>query len=83
MVPVSFVYIHAVRSCEPLGAIVNGNVSIDVGQPVDGAIATYQCNAGYRLNNDCIRLCQGSGLWNGTKPVCLGEPRRNVNSLTI
>ncbi|EMP30778.1 Sushi, von Willebrand factor type A, EGF and pentraxin domain-containing protein 1 [Chelonia mydas] len=30
----------------------------------------YQCNAGYELQGDAERICQGNKLWSGAAPVC-------------
>ena len=60
-----------VRQCDPLD-IDNGDVVINVGQNVEGAIATYTCDSGYRLNNVLERVCQGNGKWNGSDPICQG-----------
>lgn len=42
-------------------------------------MATYDCNAGFGLSGgDTVRTCVGfpgaTGVWNGTAPVCEGEP---------
>ena len=69
---------HAVRTCEEL-VIANGNVSVDIGQLVEGAIASYTCNIGYTLSSNRRRLCQSNGQWNGTDATCEGN-KQNKNT---
>ena len=59
-------------TCEEL-VITNGNVDFDVGQSVEGAIATYTCNSGFTLSGNLKRLCGNNGQWNGTDPRCEGN----------
>ncbi len=35
-----------------------------------GSIADYNCTVGYELRGDVSRVCQVSGVWNGTMPSC-------------
>lgn len=63
---------YIVRMCEGLN-ITNGIVNIDMDQPVEGAIATYTCNSGYRLSININRLCQREGIWSGVEPTCEGN----------
>ena len=35
--------------------------------------ASYSCNPGYILTGNGMRICSGSGVWNGTIPICTGE----------
>ena len=46
--------------------------SVDTGLSVEGVIANYTCDTGYRLTGNVKRVCQSSGLWNGTDPTCQG-----------
>ena len=38
-----------------------------------GAVASYQCDRGYRLEGDSRRVCQASETWTGTVPTCRSE----------
>ena len=40
------------------------------GGNVPGTVATYSCNAGYRLLGNTIRTCGSSGVWSGVAPTC-------------
>lgn len=33
---------------------------------------TYTCKPDHHLDGDDSQVCQGDGLWSGSKPVCLG-----------
>ena len=35
-----------------------------------GSIADYNCTVGYELRGVVSRVCQVSGVWNGTMPSC-------------
>ena len=59
----------SVRICDGLD-INDGNV--DVGLSVEGTIANYTCDDGYRLVGAASRLCQNDGEWTDRAPVCQG-----------
>ena len=36
------------------------------------SIVTYTCQPDHHLEGEDSQVCQGDGLWSGSKPVCLG-----------
>ena len=60
---------------------MNGQVtySSDVTPPHNfGAVATFSCDAGFRLNGDASRVCGGDGsspdgVWSDASPTCIGK----------
>lgn len=52
--------------CAPLKSPSNGKVHAD--DRSYGAVARYECNAGFRLSGAVERHCLGT--WNGTEPSC-------------
>lgn len=58
-----------VRICGDL-SIEDG--SVDTGLSVEGVIANYTCDTGFRLVGDVGRVCQSDGLWSGMNPICQG-----------
>lgn len=59
----------SVRMCGEL-SIEDG--SVDTGLSIEGVIANYTCDTGFRLVGDAERVCQSNGLWSGTNPACQG-----------
>jgi hypothetical protein len=55
-------------SCPPPPATLNGTVSAPSTMP--GALATYACNAGYRMTGGQYLRCQDGGSWIGAVPIC-------------
>lgn len=60
----------SVIDCGELSPPVNGFIKYK--ESVFESIATYSCKQGYDLVGDVMRLCDGSGLWSGSTPVCEG-----------
>lgn len=56
--------------CGSLVAPDNGFVNVP--STNFGSTALYQCNNGFILIGDRTRVCQRSGSWSGTNPVCQG-----------
>lgn len=54
--------------CPSLSNPEFGEVEV-TGQTPD-SIATYTCMSGFVLDGNVNRVCQRSGLWNGSDPVC-------------
>ncbi len=54
--------------CPAPPSVANGTVSAPSGNP--GALATYSCNAGYRLAGGNYLGCGPTGTWIGQPPVC-------------
>ena len=48
---------------------MNGSVRLD-GGTVIGAMAFYNCQTGFRLVGDGLRVCGSNGLWSGEEPIC-------------
>ena len=48
---------------------VNGSVRLD-GGTVIGAMAFYNCQTGFRLVGDGLRVCGSNGVWSGEEPIC-------------
>lgn len=60
---------NASSACPPPARPVNGRVSTSSGTGF-GAVASYSCNAGFRLYGSSARTCQANGTWSGTAPTC-------------
>ena len=62
--------------CGNLTAPGNGTVTLSDGT-LEGSIATYACNFGFRLVGNVERICQLNGTinaaWTGTDPRCERE----------
>ena len=56
--------------CPPLKTPLNGNVS-NINIAVENIVAFF-CESGYEVTGQPLLLCQESGTWNGTEPVCEG-----------
>lgn len=57
--------------CEKLEkTIPNGRVVIKP-QNMFGGIATYECDWGYEIRGQKVRVCQGDGFWGGETPECV------------
>lgn len=58
--------------CDDLKDLENGQISVPNanGVPLEGAIAVYKCDAGYKLIGSFTRNCQKDGSWNGKPPTC-------------
>ena len=55
-------------SCGPLDDPENGQVTVS-GSDVF-SIATYTCNQGFGLVGVSSRICETSGVWSDSPPVC-------------
>ena len=40
---------------------------------VEGAIASFTCDKGYKLEGSAERTCQGNGEWTGTDATCVSK----------
>ena len=65
--------IHITGGCLQLPPIDNGAVELS-GRTV-GSSATYSCSEGFVLVGDETRVCQNTGLWSLTEPICRGMYR--------
>lgn len=61
--------------CDDLEELENGDINIfnDNGTPLEGAIAIYKCDKGYKLLGSFTRNCLNDGSWNGKTPQCKGN----------
>ena len=57
-------------NCGTLSNQANGRVSYT--GTTYGHRATYSCNTGYRLVGSSPRICQATGRWSGSAPICQG-----------
>ena len=64
------VYSFSEIKCPPLKTPLNGKVSNN--DLVVENIVTFICKSGYEVTGQPLLLCQESGTWNGTEPVCTG-----------
>ena len=55
--------------CGPLSRPPDGSVTTASGT-LFGATATYACTVGYTLTGSATRICEVSGAWSGSAPVC-------------
>lgn len=65
-------------ACRPIDCgtppqLMNGNVSTS-SSTAHGSVATYGCNASYKLSGTTTRTCQVSGSWSAADPTCTAEP---------
>ena len=57
--------------CGPPPALENGFVRSD--NNLEGSVANYFCNFGFRLDGDDQRACQANKTWSGVIPTCICE----------
>ncbi len=66
-------------------SLINGNVQyhsgLDSGDRAVGDLAFYNCDSGYILNGDFIRICGSDGVWSGSQSTCQ-RMYYNINQLT-
>lgn len=56
--------------CPVLPSPINGTVTLpEVRTP--GSVAMYICSDGFLITGDDERVCNDSGMWNGTEPACI------------
>jgi CUB/sushi domain-containing protein len=55
--------------CGSLLSPTNGQIIIS--STTFGSTASYSCSSGYNLAGATVRICQASGQWSGTAPVCV------------
>ena len=60
-----------VKDCGGLTDPANGQVSHPDGTTF-GQTATYSCSTGYNLVGDSTRMCEATGMWSGSAPICQG-----------
>lgn len=62
------------NTCSDIGDPDNGNIKFvgDSTAPFSiGTMAVYDCDKGFRVDGDRVRVCVGgSQAWNGTETVC-------------
>lgn len=65
--------IYVAVFCGDLGKPANGSFNGLVGSNntvAIGTVITYMCFPGFKLVGNVYRVCQPSGEWNGTVPIC-------------
>ena len=67
----SLILFGIIVDCGDLDAPENGDVVYD--ETLEGSVANYSCNFGYRLDGDDQRVCQGDSMWSGEMPSCIRE----------
>jgi hypothetical protein len=55
-----------------VGKFENGYVTYHPDNYFGGQLV-YDCNAGYTLTGDKVRICEGDGWWSGSSPTCHKE----------
>lgn len=40
-----------------------------------GSQLIYECNSGFTLIGNKVRICEGDGWWSGNSPICLIESK--------
>ena len=63
------VHLFTVADCGFLVAPVFGEVNLT--DTTFGSVAGYSCGRGYSINGTTMRVCEGSGKWSGTMPLCI------------
>ena len=66
--PTNFSFLEI--ECSPLNTPLNGTVSSN--NVVVETIVLFICQNGYEVGGQPALLCQESGNWNGTEPICRG-----------
>ena len=64
---------YAAVDCGNLTDISNGLVSLT--ETTFGSIATYSCDEGFGLQGSSERVCEATGQWNGSEPLCESNQR--------
>ena len=59
-----------VGNCPELIPPINGSIEYSINDTYY-VIAEYSCNTGYTLNGNAMRLCNDTGVWDGTAPSCV------------
>ena len=71
-----------VLDCSTLPNITNGAVDLSEGTTFP-SMAVYSCDAGYEMQGDPVRMCNASGVWNGTEPTCTGKQGHGIRILNV
>ena len=62
----------AAVDCGNLTDILNGSVNFT--ETTFGSISTYSCNDGFGIQGSNERVCEATGQWNGSEPLCESKP---------
>ena len=61
--------LSTVVDCGTLTNPANGRISYS-DRTTFGQTANYSCNAGYNLVGGSMRICQATGVWSASEPIC-------------
>lgn len=77
-----FFFFVIVRDCGDLSDPADGSVTVD--KTLEGGVATYKCDRGFKLVGNLTRVCEKTGQWSGGEPTCQGECQNSrLSSLVI
>ena len=72
MLNVIFHLSYQTGPCQALTASVTV-IRVNVSATTAGAVASYECVAGYTLEGFSTRICQNNGRWSGSEPTCISK----------
>ena len=58
------------QDCPMLSAVQYGTIDLSAGY-WENSIATYYCQKDHAMVGTATRICESTGRWSGTEPVCL------------
>lgn len=64
--------------CPTLPNPTNGAVEYNPGTSYQSE-ARFSCDNGYQLNDDSSLICEASGAWSGSSPVCESKHKQNLS----
>lgn len=77
-----FTFKFSATACTKIGEFKNGMVTYHPDN-LFGSQLVYDCDPGYTLVGNKIRICEGDGWWSGTSPVCTKESKYLFLSLVL
>ena len=48
-------------------------IRVNMSATTAGAVASYECVAGYTLVGSSTTTCQNNGSWSGSEPTCISK----------
>ncbi len=70
-----YTWLALATTCSYIGDFKNGYVTYSPDN-FFGSSLIYECNTGYTLIGNKIRICEGDGWWSGTSPLCIKEGKK-------